>query len=1193
VMTLPQSATPTTAQESLDNWWRGAIGANQTSLTGKGVKIAILDTGCGYFTDTGVTFHADLYANIASIANFASKDSSGNPADVDPNDVYDVNGHGTHVAGIAAGNGSASNGKYEGIAPAASLFIGKVLNDSGSGDLGDIIRGIEWAVDNKVNIISMSLGVSGVDSFGPEAYAMQNATQLGTLVVAAGGNDGPEYYTSDFPGSAPYALAVAASDSNNKIADFSSSGPTFAMQAFPSVAAPGVDIIAPLSSGSSIDLEESYYGNTITGTGGNNYVALSGTSMATPMVAGAAALLLQQYPTLNPYALRVALMESATPLGDSVERQGTGLVNVPQALSFLGKISSNVNNVTSVYPKALPFDPYDLLQFPGDTQTMNLTVLSGGVVQNVYAQVPTIPGVIITNSSSPINFPSQGGLKLWNLTIEIEWNATAGQQTGIINFTDSSGTVLAQTTLSLTITLPKARVYFDSFHGANDYLNALPYGTSEIEFYQLAKAFAAKNYSVTLSMENWTPNYIADRDGRILTPEILRNYDAVVLETPFMPYTPTEIQALADFRKNGGSILVISDRYQFLTVDSLNSLFGALGSGISIQQKNLEYFLYYGLYSLAGIFSVNTSTSTDQQLLAGVKQLQFLWGCSLTTTGGAVSVLTEPQTRDTIIAREDGSNGAGNLVVLSGPSFVTNPYMLDPVQGSNNTRLVNNIINYLLPPKTVGFNIARAVIPDEAQNVTDRGAYWYVTDGMTGLPVENLNNGTNITVTASNSSLTGGAVMNVTLTGQVGVYANTSLTFSANSTFPYFLNASVTYNGETQNVTGMAVQTDDSVPIIATNWQSTDSITRALDASGQLTLYLQNSSSASTVQVFGGSVAISVFNGKKQYSFSQGSSYIPASGNYETQMNARGETSGLYAYFYEVNSSTGYSNIYSNRTAFIVVNFDPIINKTGSFFDDTSFDSMESGNSLIVQSVAQLDTVSFEVAANDGAAYEDDPSNLTGIVAFFPAYVLNDTIGVIIGDGQLPEVSLVFDPASGTLQGSFQIPQTLTFNLGNKNVTRDTTTNSTYYALFEVAVRDSEGGMDDYNIILQVTSGGIDWTPFIILILIAVAVVVVIFILYKRKQRQTQPAYLSPYESGRTSYPGEGPQWTNASGTPPGGFDYDSERLGPRPPPGGGQPGVGSQSSLKKFCPYCGQPISISAQFCPFCGKTLPEGNFF
>src|SRR5271157_119539 len=124
VMTIPsQSTTPNTAQGSIDNWWRGVIGANQTSLTGKGVKIAILDTGCGYYTNTGVIFHSDLSANIASIANFASKDSSGNPADVDPNDVYDVNGHGTHVAGIAAGNGSASNGKYEGIAPAASLFI--------------------------------------------------------------------------------------------------------------------------------------------------------------------------------------------------------------------------------------------------------------------------------------------------------------------------------------------------------------------------------------------------------------------------------------------------------------------------------------------------------------------------------------------------------------------------------------------------------------------------------------------------------------------------------------------------------------------------------------------------------------------------------------------------------------------------------------------------------------------------------------------------------------------------------------------------------------------------------------------------------------------------------------------------------------------------------------------------------------
>ena len=194
---------------------------------------------------------------------------------------------------------------------------------------------------------------------------MQNATEHGTLVVAAAGNDGPALFSASFPGSAPYTVAVGATDQNNNVAYFSSVGPTTAMEVYPSVVTPGWNIIAPLSSGSGIAMEKSYYGSSIiAGSGTDNYVEISGTSMATPMVAGAAALLFQQYPTLNPVSCRIALMEGVKDLGVSVEQQGAGLISVPGAVAYLNAHASNINNLTRVYPKSFPVEPMTCSVFP-------------------------------------------------------------------------------------------------------------------------------------------------------------------------------------------------------------------------------------------------------------------------------------------------------------------------------------------------------------------------------------------------------------------------------------------------------------------------------------------------------------------------------------------------------------------------------------------------------------------------------------------------------------------------------------------------------------------------------------------------------------------------------------------------------------------------------------------------------------
>ena len=213
--------------------------------TGKGVKIAVLDTGCAMM-------HPDLKDQILDAADFTgSKIGPG-----------DTNGHGTHCSGVIAAK---KNGVgVVGVAPDAKLLIGKVLNDVGAGTAKTITEGIRWAVSKKANIISMSFGSPSSDP--SIKAAIEYAASKNVLMIAAAGNEGPGPTTVGYPARYPSVLAVAAIGPNNKVAKFSSRGPEV------DIAAPGVDILSTYPP--------------------KNYAKLSGTSMATPFVAGVIALLL-------------------------------------------------------------------------------------------------------------------------------------------------------------------------------------------------------------------------------------------------------------------------------------------------------------------------------------------------------------------------------------------------------------------------------------------------------------------------------------------------------------------------------------------------------------------------------------------------------------------------------------------------------------------------------------------------------------------------------------------------------------------------------------------------------------------------------------------------------------------------------------------------------------------------------------
>ncbi|MFF1376837.1 S8 family serine peptidase [Streptomyces sp. NPDC058308] len=292
----------------------GTPKAWEAGLTGKGVKVAVLDTG----VDTG---HPDLKDRVSETKSF-----------IPGEEVADRNGHGTHVTSTVGGSGAASEGNKErGVAPGATLAVGKVLSNEGFGSESEIIAGMEWAAkDVDAKVVSMSLGSQEAsDGTDPMAAAVNSLTrETGALFVIAAGNTGAPSSIGS-PGAADSALTVGAVDSADEAAYFTSRGPRAGDHALkPDLSAPGVGILAARSQ---------------LADGAGLYTEMSGTSMATPHVAGVAALLAEKHPDWTPARLKDALMSTSEQLDSPVYELGAGRVSVPGATGAQVTASGSVD----------------------------------------------------------------------------------------------------------------------------------------------------------------------------------------------------------------------------------------------------------------------------------------------------------------------------------------------------------------------------------------------------------------------------------------------------------------------------------------------------------------------------------------------------------------------------------------------------------------------------------------------------------------------------------------------------------------------------------------------------------------------------------------------------------------------------------------------------------------------------------
>jgi serine protease AprX len=320
----------------------GALTARLSyGYTGAGIGVAVIDSGItSWHNDLGASATSKTGQRVTAFVDFVNGRTQ----------KYDDWGHGTHVAGIVAGSGYDSYGERAGVAPRANIIALKALDHEGKGKISSIIAALDWAIQNRVQynirVINMSLGAGVFESYNtdPLTLAAKRAVDAGIVVVAAAGNMGkalnglPQYGAISAPGNAPWVLTVGASSTqgttdrrDDKMATYSSRGPTMIdFGAKPDLVAPGTGTVSLSTQNSLFYLTKTSFlvSGKRFGLLYQPYLTLSGTSMATPVVAGTVALMLEANPKLTPNMVKAILQFTSEVKRDyDFLTQGAGFLN--------------------------------------------------------------------------------------------------------------------------------------------------------------------------------------------------------------------------------------------------------------------------------------------------------------------------------------------------------------------------------------------------------------------------------------------------------------------------------------------------------------------------------------------------------------------------------------------------------------------------------------------------------------------------------------------------------------------------------------------------------------------------------------------------------------------------------------------------------------------------------------------------
>ncbi|MGW0661837.1 S8 family serine peptidase [Streptodolium elevatio] len=395
----------------------------QQGYNGNGVTVAVLDSGYD-------ATHPDLQGVVTAAQDFTSSASG----------TDDELGHGTHVASIIAGTGAASNGRYKGVAPGAELAVAKVCDDAGDCPDSAVMAGIQWAAGLNIKVMNLSLGRPAAPGSDP-LVDMVNTQSMwgGRIMVVAAGNSGSGSRTVEAPGTAAAALTVGAIWSGDRVAGFSSRGPSIDNNVKPDIVAPGAGVVAARAAGSTIGYPVDA-----------NYVGLDGTSMAAPMAAGAAAILAQQHPTWYGWHIKGALTESARKLpGANAFQQGAGLLDIGAAATRK-VVPYHVNPIPLPLPHTAGQNASSLAYFMNDLPqavTLTFTVEAftelGAPTSAGLATVPAAPTTIAAGQLGSVSVTANAGA------------APPGAYYARVTARDTNGVVVASVYVAIDIEAAK------------------------------------------------------------------------------------------------------------------------------------------------------------------------------------------------------------------------------------------------------------------------------------------------------------------------------------------------------------------------------------------------------------------------------------------------------------------------------------------------------------------------------------------------------------------------------------------------------------------------------------------------------------------------------------------------------------------------------------------------------------------
>ncbi|MHA1409713.1 MAG: S8 family serine peptidase [Candidatus Odinarchaeia archaeon] len=1132
LQSIPTTALYENSREAIaSEYLTDSLGYN-----GENIKIAILDSGIK-------SSHPDLSGKVIAQSSF-----------VDGEDADDLNGHGTHIAGIIAGSGTASNGLYRGIAPAAKLINAKCASVAGVAYTSDIISALEWSVDvQHANIVSISLGGGAGDPNDPLSLAVDKAVDKGVIVVIASGNSGPEFASVGVPAAAEKVISVGASDLDDKLASFSSRGPTIDGRVSPDVIAPGVDIVSTLAADSVFDIVSQDFLSPdprILGTGqyANDYyyISLSGTSMATPHVTAAVALLLSAFPNLknNPHAIKSALMNTAVKLsGSSGEYspnlQGSGRINVSAAYNYLLNLNSSSNYIptTTILPDAFPIEPYRVM-YPGQDLSVKIKFITGEPLNLTIRNTASNASSFIWVGNDTYTTGSE-----WNISVNdyldiglrliIPFNCSKGYYSGNIELLNASGQSLHNITVSFSISIPRARIYFDMLHNSD--IEDSPF----INYYSFINTLMDSNYAV----------YYGEN---LLTYEFVSNFDLIILPDIEGQLFNFEINALQKYFSEGGNLLVLGSYYPMFASESLNKLLSNYGISFNDGYSgNIYSFEDIGLDRIFQTIIV-TDIVHPHAITNGVSSYTFNVGLNLIVNSPS-QVLARYSSKP-VLAVYDNSLNDGRLAVFSSElTFYSNNFEGD------NRQLAVNTINWLLSERNTLISVAADNQMVELNGSHTEYVTLFASDG--GGALEGLTSGVDLFFTLNNS-----VSLPVTELGD-GVYQSN---FTVNSVGKYTVNVTVVNSGETVTRFTQTVVVYNIPRITSFNqqkqgslapgfsyplWTSSADLNESLIISkfGEYVNITASTSNANAVLFASNSDFQNFYDVTTRditYIYDNMSSLSGSLWNYTVMPIPSTFNSSSYPYYlipYNTSQDT-FNPTGFVKGFFVVVGSDPEINDEKSMIGGTLIDDLQkaqtvSGQLIPVYNLVLGTNVTFSTTGTD---YEDAASNLRGYVWF-----LNVPLYYFTGNPILA-VKMTYVPSTGNFVSSWRVANTIiTGPAGTVMLSGNVVYSFIFFLL------DSEGNVAQGQqvAVLYQSQFGFLSSPFIIAIILFTLFIVIMFLYQRRVARiRKQQQQAAP------PYPVEIPSEIQLD-------DY-------------------------LFCPYCGSKIHRGDIYCLSCGEKLPdEGN--